>query len=256
MRIGRPVRRPGPASRAATFEPDGELDEIAQICRRVDGLPLAIELAAARVGVLSTGDIRRGLDRRFQLLAGGARTVVARHRSMRACIDWSIRLLDDDERTVLDRLSIFPSSWTLASARAVVPDGDARRRRGGGRRARARPPLAGDDRRRDAVALPVARFDPRPRGRGAAALRRPRGGHGEVARRRPPSLRGGAPRAGGRQPRRGGRRARRRPRPAGGGLRSRRLHGRRRGVGAVHRARLLLDVDRTVRGGGAVVRRV
>ena len=107
---------------SATFDPDGELDDIAQICRRVDGLPLAIELAAARVGVLSTGDIRRGLDRRFQLLAGGARTAVARHRSMRACIDWSIRLLDDDERTVLDRLSIFPSTWTLASARAVVPD--------------------------------------------------------------------------------------------------------------------------------------
>ena len=105
----------------ATFEPDGVLDEIAQICRRVDGLPLAIELAAARVGVLSTGDIAVGLDRRFQLLAGGARTAVARHRSMRACIDWSIQLLGDDERTVLDRLSVFPSSWTLASARGSSP---------------------------------------------------------------------------------------------------------------------------------------
>ena len=106
----------------ATFDADEVWDTIARICHRLDGLPLAIELAAARVGVLSVDDIEAGLHDRFRLLAGGPRTATLRHRSMRACLEWSTQLLADADRTVLERLSVFPGSWTLEAARAVVAD--------------------------------------------------------------------------------------------------------------------------------------
>jgi len=106
----------------ARFDANDVWETIARICRRLDGLPLAIELAAARVGVLSVHDISAGLDDRFRLLAGGPRTATLRHRSMRACIEWSTQLLADVDRTVLERLSVFPGSWTLEAARATVAD--------------------------------------------------------------------------------------------------------------------------------------
>jgi non-specific serine/threonine protein kinase len=98
---------------------------IARICRRLDGIPLAIELAAARVVVLSPEQIEARLEDRFRLLTGGARTAVARQRTLEATVDWSYQLLTDDERQLLGRLSVFPSSWTLAAAEHVCcGDGD------------------------------------------------------------------------------------------------------------------------------------
>ncbi|MEO5900009.1 MAG: LuxR C-terminal-related transcriptional regulator [Ilumatobacteraceae bacterium] len=106
----------------ATFDHRANGGALARICVRLDGLPLAIELAAARVGVLTVDDIAAGLDDRFRLLAGGPRTAAARHRSMRACIEWSTQLLSDVDRVVLARLAVFPASWTLDAATAVVAD--------------------------------------------------------------------------------------------------------------------------------------
>ena len=92
---------------------------IASICRRLDGIPLAIELAAARIVVLSPQQIEARLQDRFRLLAGGARTAVARQRTLEATVDWSYELLSDDERQLLSRLSVFPASWTLEAAELV-----------------------------------------------------------------------------------------------------------------------------------------
>jgi tetratricopeptide (TPR) repeat protein len=86
---------------------DADLQAIARICRRLDGLPLAIELAAARTANMSLADLDDALEHRFAVLSRGRRTAEARHRSLRAVIDWSYRQLDDDGRTILDRLSIF-----------------------------------------------------------------------------------------------------------------------------------------------------
>jgi non-specific serine/threonine protein kinase len=92
---------------------------IASICRRLDGIPLAIELAAARVAVLSPEQIEAKLHDRFRLLTGGARTSVARQRTLEATVDWSYQLLSDVERILFDRLAIFPASWTLEAAERV-----------------------------------------------------------------------------------------------------------------------------------------
>jgi non-specific serine/threonine protein kinase len=92
---------------------------IASICRRLDGIPLAIELAAARIVVLSPQQIEARLQDRFRLLAGGARTAVARQRTLEATVDWSYDQLSDDERQLLIRLSVFPASWTLEAAEHV-----------------------------------------------------------------------------------------------------------------------------------------
>src|SRR4029450_10166179 len=89
---------------------------IASICRRLDGIPLAIELAAARIVVLSPEQIEARLHDRFRLLAGGVRTAVARQRTLEATVDWSYEQLTDDERQLLSRLSVFPASWTLEAA--------------------------------------------------------------------------------------------------------------------------------------------
>ena len=95
---------------------------IARICRRLDGIPLAIELAAARVVALSPEQIEVRLQDRFRLLTGGARTAVARQRTLEATVEWSFQLLSDVERLLLCRLSMFPSSWTLEAAEEVCGD--------------------------------------------------------------------------------------------------------------------------------------
>jgi predicted ATPase/DNA-binding CsgD family transcriptional regulator len=93
---------------------------VAAICQRLDGIPLAIELAAARVRVLTAQEILDGLDDRFHLLTGGARTVVARQQTLRASVDWSFQLLHDDERTALARLAVCAGGFTLDAAEAVA----------------------------------------------------------------------------------------------------------------------------------------
>ena len=92
---------------------------VADICRRLDGVPLAIELAAARATVLSVHQIRDRLDDRFRLLALGGRTAVARQRTLKATVDWSYDLLSDGERHLLARLSVFSGGWTLGAVEAV-----------------------------------------------------------------------------------------------------------------------------------------
>jgi non-specific serine/threonine protein kinase len=92
---------------------------IAEICRRLDGIPLAIELAAAKLKVLSVDQVHERLKDRFRLLTGGSRTAVARQRTLEATIDWSYDLLSEHERLLLCRLSVFPGGWTLEAAEEI-----------------------------------------------------------------------------------------------------------------------------------------
>jgi predicted ATPase/DNA-binding winged helix-turn-helix (wHTH) protein len=113
-------------ARAATpyFSPDASaVAKIVQICRRLDGIPLAIELAAARAAALGVEGVAARLDNRFRLLAGGRRTALPRHQTLRATLDWSYELLTEPERAVLRRLAIFAGGFTLEAARAVAADG-------------------------------------------------------------------------------------------------------------------------------------
>jgi predicted ATPase len=96
-------------------------ESIGQVCRRLDGVPLAIELAAARLPAMNPRDLAARLDRRFQLLAGGRRGKVQRHQTLRAVIDWSYDLLSEAERRLLARLTVFSGGWTLDAAEAVCP---------------------------------------------------------------------------------------------------------------------------------------
>jgi predicted ATPase/DNA-binding SARP family transcriptional activator len=96
---------------------------IAQICHRLDGIPLAIELAAARCGQLSPQRIAAELDDRFRLLTGGARTVIARQQTLAASVDWSHERLDDAEQITFRRLGVFAGSFPLEAAEAVVAAG-------------------------------------------------------------------------------------------------------------------------------------
>jgi len=98
---------------------------IAQICYRLDGIPLAIELAAARIKMLSVDQISARLDDRFRLLTGGARTALPRQQTLRALIDWSYDILSDNERLLLQRLSVFAGGWTLEAAEEVCSDQSA-----------------------------------------------------------------------------------------------------------------------------------
>ena len=92
---------------------------IAQICHRLDGIPLAMELAAARVNVFSTQQIAVQLNESFNLLTGGSRTALPRQQTLRASIDWSWNLLSDPEQTLLRRLTVFAGGWTLDAAESV-----------------------------------------------------------------------------------------------------------------------------------------
>lgn len=104
-----------------TITPDNA-SAIAHICRCLEGIPLAIELAAARVDVLRVGQIAERLTDMFRLLTGGSRTALSRQQTLRASIDWSYDLLADPERTLLRRLSVFAGGWTLEAAEQIVSD--------------------------------------------------------------------------------------------------------------------------------------
>src|SRR5580658_9441342 len=97
---------------------------VAAVCVRLDGIPLALELAAARLGSLSVSEVSSRLDQRFRLLTGGNRTALPRHQTLRALIDWSYDLLNPEEQIMLDRLSVFAGGWTLEAAEAVISAGD------------------------------------------------------------------------------------------------------------------------------------
>jgi predicted ATPase/DNA-binding CsgD family transcriptional regulator len=99
---------------------DDNASAVAEICRRLDGIPLAIELAAARVRVLAPGQIAAGLSDRFGLLTGGVRGAPARQQTLAASLDWSYDLLDDVQRLALARLSVFAGSFELDAAGAVI----------------------------------------------------------------------------------------------------------------------------------------
>jgi predicted ATPase/class 3 adenylate cyclase len=115
--------------RAAAVDPSFRLTDqnaraVIQVCQRLDGIPLALELAAARVRALPVEQIAARLDDRFRLLTGGSRVAVTRHQTLRATIDWSYDLLSDAEREVLRRMSVFAGGGTLAAAEAVCPGGE------------------------------------------------------------------------------------------------------------------------------------
>jgi predicted ATPase/class 3 adenylate cyclase/DNA-binding CsgD family transcriptional regulator/tetratricopeptide (TPR) repeat protein len=115
--------------RASLQRPGFVLDEanaaaVSAVCARLDGIPLALELAAARLGSLSVSEINARLDQRLRLLIGGSRTDLPRHQTLRAMIDWSYNLLNLDERLVFDRLSVFAGGWTLEAAEAVATGGE------------------------------------------------------------------------------------------------------------------------------------
>jgi predicted ATPase len=95
---------------------------VAQLCRRLDGIPLALELAAARVRGLTVEQIVGRLHDRFRLLTGGSRTALRRQQTLRALVDWSYDLLSEDERALLRCLSVFVGGWTLEAAEAVSAD--------------------------------------------------------------------------------------------------------------------------------------
>jgi predicted ATPase/class 3 adenylate cyclase/Tfp pilus assembly protein PilF len=102
---------------------DQNASRLASICHRLDGIPLALELAAARLRSLSLEAIDNKLDQRFRLLTGGSRTALPRQQTLRSLIDWSYDLLIDTEKLTLQRLSVFTGGWTLAAAEQVCADG-------------------------------------------------------------------------------------------------------------------------------------
>jgi predicted ATPase/transcriptional regulator with XRE-family HTH domain len=101
------------------------LPAVVQVCARLDGIPLAIEMAAARVQAMGVEEIVARLDRRFQLLTGGSRTALPRQQTLRATLDWSYHLLSPAEQTLLARLSIFAGGWTVELAEVVAADATA-----------------------------------------------------------------------------------------------------------------------------------
>jgi non-specific serine/threonine protein kinase len=116
--------------RATKSEPrfhltDHNASSIAQICARLDGIPLAIELAAARVKLFTPEQIAERLDDRFKLLTGGSRTALPRQQTLRALIDWSYQSLNGTEQRALRRLSVFSGGWTFEAAEAVIGVDDA-----------------------------------------------------------------------------------------------------------------------------------
>lgn len=115
------------AERVCLHDPDFTVDgtnaaSVAAVCRRLDGIPLAVELAAARLRSMSPDELLGRLDQRFRLLTGGSRTAMARQQTLRATIDWSFELLNGRERTALTRSSVFAGGWDLPAAEAIVAD--------------------------------------------------------------------------------------------------------------------------------------
>jgi predicted ATPase len=102
---------------------DGDAATIAELCRRLDGIPLAIELAAARVGSMTPTEIAAHLDKRFKLLTGGRRAAITRQRTLHNAIEWSYQLLEPDEQAVFDGLAVFAGGFDVSAAQAVVADG-------------------------------------------------------------------------------------------------------------------------------------
>ncbi len=112
------------AAASAGFAVDADtVADVVEICRRVDGLPLALELAAARLRSMTLQQLAARLDDRFRLLTGGSRTAMARQRTLRAVVDWSWDLLTDSERRMLHRLAVFPGGATLDAAEIVCAGG-------------------------------------------------------------------------------------------------------------------------------------
>ena len=112
------------AARAAAVDPEFQLDDrnaeaVAEVCARLDGLPLAIELAAARSKLLPPETMQRRLDRALEFLVGGAQDLPGRQRTLRATLEWSHGLLSEDEATLFARLAVFAGGWTLEAAEAV-----------------------------------------------------------------------------------------------------------------------------------------
>jgi len=115
--------------RAQAHEPGFVLDEstaplVASVCRRLDGIPLALELAAARLSSMSIQQVSQRLDQRFRLLTGGSRNAMPRQQTLQAAVDWSFGLLTAPEREVLRRLSVFAGGFELEAAEVVCADGD------------------------------------------------------------------------------------------------------------------------------------
>jgi predicted ATPase len=110
------------ASARGTGLSDDELPAAAHICARLDGLPLAIELAAAKLRTMTIDEVLTGLDDRFELLTGGYRTALPRHQTLRAMIDWSWSLLDDHERKALLQFAVFPAGVSAVDARALAAE--------------------------------------------------------------------------------------------------------------------------------------
>ncbi|HKY47331.1 MAG TPA: adenylate/guanylate cyclase domain-containing protein, partial [Acidimicrobiia bacterium] len=109
-----------------SLNPDNAL-AVVEICRRLDGIPLAIELAAARIKVLSAQEIALRLNDRFRLLTGGSRTALPRQQTLQALIDWSWDLLAEPDKALLRRLAVFAGGWTLQAAEAITrPPDEAR----------------------------------------------------------------------------------------------------------------------------------
>jgi predicted ATPase/DNA-binding SARP family transcriptional activator len=114
----------GQRARAVRPGVDLPAGPVAELCRHLDGLPLAVELAAARVRVMSVAEITRRLQDRFALLRGGPRDAPARHRTLHAVVDWSWTLLEPDARAAMRALSVFPAGFTADAARRVLSDPD------------------------------------------------------------------------------------------------------------------------------------
>ena len=110
--------------RSQSYNRDSQFDgatasEIATICRQLDGVPLALELAAVRVPTLGVRGVLDGLSDRFRLLTAGQRSALPRHKTLRATVEWSHRLLDETERTLFRRLAVFPAGFTVEAAHCV-----------------------------------------------------------------------------------------------------------------------------------------
>ncbi len=115
------------AAVGAAFDPEASRGDVEEICRCLDGLPLAIELAAARTSGLAPAELVARLDGRLRLLTGGRRGSVERHRTLRATIQWSYDLLSPQQQQVFQRLSIFAGPFDVAAAEAVVADAEVDR---------------------------------------------------------------------------------------------------------------------------------